>query len=73
EILFSSKEINISNDNLILVNQIFDYEDCKDCQPLGFVNVISDKIGYGSLTSKHLSINESDDGSIVYLSIPIKK
>ncbi|CAG8686146.1 2458_t:CDS:2, partial [Cetraspora pellucida] len=73
EILQSSKKINISNDNhLILVNRIFDHDDCRDCQPLGFVNVISDKICYGSLNSKHLSIDKSD-GSIVYLSIPLKK
>ncbi|KAF0357918.1 hsp70 family protein [Gigaspora margarita] len=71
EILYSSEEIKTSNDNLILVNQIFDHDECKNCQPLGFVNIISDKIFYGSLNSKHPNIVESD-GSIVYLSIPLK-
>ncbi|CAG8520631.1 45261_t:CDS:2 [Gigaspora margarita] len=71
EILYSSEEIKTSNDNLILVNQIFDHDECKNQQPLGFVNIISDKIFYGSLNSKHLNIVESD-GSIVYFSIPLK-
>ncbi|CAG8552692.1 6095_t:CDS:2 [Dentiscutata heterogama] len=66
-----SKEIKTSNKNLTLVNQIFDHYDCKDCQPLGFVNIISDKIFYGSLNSENLNIVKSD-GSIVYLSIPLK-
>ncbi|CAG8784269.1 1616_t:CDS:2 [Gigaspora margarita] len=70
EILYSSEEIKISKNNLVLVNQIFDHEDCKNCQPLGFVNIISDKIYYGSLNSKQLDIDEND-GSIVYLSIPL--
>ncbi|RIB24333.1 hypothetical protein C2G38_2168897 [Gigaspora rosea] len=69
EVLHSSEKIKISNDNLVLVNQIFDHDDCKNRQPLGFVNVISD----GSFNSKQLNINESDSvGSIVYLSIPFK-
>ncbi|KAF0524710.1 hypothetical protein F8M41_014974 [Gigaspora margarita] len=71
EILYSSEKIKISKDNLVLVNQIFDHDDCKNCQPLGFVNIISDKIYYGSLNSKHLNIDENY-GSIVYLSIPLK-
>ncbi|CAG8692339.1 24375_t:CDS:2 [Dentiscutata erythropus] len=68
DILYSREEIKISKNNLVLVNQIFDHNDYKDRQP-GFVNIISDKICYGSLNSTQLNINESD-GSIVYLSIP---
>ncbi|KAF0417813.1 hsp70 family protein [Gigaspora margarita] len=71
KILYSSKEFKISNNNLILVNQIFDHDDCKNCKPRGFVNAISGKIFYGSLNTEQMNI-EDMVGSIVYLSIPPK-
>ncbi|CAG8721579.1 28142_t:CDS:2 [Racocetra persica] len=68
KILYSTEEIKISNDSLILVNQIFNHDDCKDFQPLGFINIISDKIFYGSLNSE----NSKRPNVIVYLPIPLK-
>ncbi|CAG8815581.1 42731_t:CDS:2 [Gigaspora margarita] len=74
KILCSSEKIKIPNDNLILVNQIFDYNDCEKFQPLGFVNIISDQICYGSLNSDYSNYPNIDkkDG-LIYLSIVAKK
>ncbi|CAG8598914.1 7592_t:CDS:2 [Cetraspora pellucida] len=68
KILYSSEGIKISNDSLILVNQIFNHDDCEDCQPLGFINIIADKIFYGSLNSE----NSKRPNVIVYLPISLK-
>ncbi|CAG8498566.1 16673_t:CDS:2 [Dentiscutata heterogama] len=71
EILYSEKVFDkFPNDNLILVNQIFDH-DFMNCQPLGFVNIISDKICYGPLDSEQLNI-DGKCKSIFYLSISPK-
>ncbi|CAG8446454.1 16455_t:CDS:2 [Dentiscutata erythropus] len=74
KILCSSEKIKTPNDNLILVNQIFDQDDCEKFQPLGFVNIISDQICYGSLNSEHTKYpNIGKKDGLIYVSIFAKK